>query len=71
MVPPTWRDGKHNDASLHVAVAPPEGDLRQSSSIKCEDIRSVKTDRLVERWGRVTPQTLRLVADRLRLLLDL
>jgi mRNA interferase MazF len=56
---------------LHVAVEPPEGGLRQRSFVKCEDIRSVSTDRLAERWGAVAPGTMRLVEDRLRLLLEL
>jgi mRNA interferase MazF len=41
------------------------------SFVKCEDIRSVSTDRLLERCGTVGPGTMRLVEDRLRLLLDL
>ena len=56
---------------LHVAVEPPEGDLGQRSFVKCEDIRSVVQERLIERWGRVSSETMSVVQDRLRILLDL
>lgn len=56
---------------FHVPVSPPEGGLRRPSFIKCEDIRSVSTERLVERWGLLTPSTMALVEDRLRILLQL
>jgi mRNA interferase MazF len=56
---------------LHVAVASPEGGVRQPSFIKCEDIRSVSRSRLTERWGTVSLTTLAAVEDRLRILLNL
>jgi mRNA interferase MazF len=56
---------------LHVEVNPPEGGLRQRSFIKCEAIRSVGAERLLDRWGSTSPQTLMLVERRLRLLLGL
>lgn len=56
---------------LHIPIKPPEGGLRQQSYAKCEDIRSISVERLVERWGTVTSDTLALVEDRLRILLDL
>jgi len=55
----------------HVRVAPPEGGLKAVSFIKCEDIRSVSTQRLKSRWGKVSPATLAGVEDRMRLLLNL
>jgi mRNA interferase MazF len=55
----------------HVAISPPEGGLKVRSFIKCEDIRSVSTDRLVKALGTVTISTLDNVAQRLRLLLNL
>ena len=51
---------------LHVRVNPPEGGLSKVSFIKCEDVRSVSTERLRKRCGAVTPQTLALVEDALR-----
>jgi mRNA interferase MazF len=56
---------------FHVAVAPPEGGMRQLSFIKCEDVRSVSRSRLLERWGTVAPHTLAAVEDRLRILMGL
>ena len=56
---------------LHVAVEPPEGGVRQTSFIKCEDIRSVTKELLGDRWGAVTPGTMAAVSDRLRILLEL
>src|SRR5918999_587052 len=50
---------------LHIPVTPPEGNVRQPSFIKCEDIRSVSTERLIERWGVVYPDTMAAVAYRL------
>lgn len=68
VVPMTTRDRR---IPLHVAIDPPEGGVRERSFIKCEDVRSVSTERLETCWGRVSPQTLATVADRLRVLLDL
>lgn len=56
---------------FHVALAPPEGGVRQPSFIKCEDVRSVSKSRLLERWGVVTPPTMAAVEDRLRILMGL
>lgn len=41
------------------------------SFIKCEDIRSVATERLSRRLGSISPATMRLIEDRVRILLDL
>jgi mRNA interferase MazF len=56
---------------FHVAVHPPEGGLAEISHIKCEDIRSIAKERLRERWGTTSAETLRQVEDRLGILLDL
>lgn len=55
----------------HVQLDPPQGGVRQTSYVKCEDIRSVSTERLVDRWGILTTATMDAVADRLRVLLQL
>jgi mRNA interferase MazF len=55
----------------HVAVSPPEAGLKNRSAILCEAIRSISTDRLIQRWGRVTVPTLTKVEDCLRILLRL
>ncbi len=45
--------------------------LRQTSYIKCEDVRSVSKERLHERCGSVLMRTLAAIEDRLRILLGL
>lgn len=55
----------------HVAVSPPEGGVRERSYIKCEDVRSISSERLVGRWGKVGGEVLREVENRLRILLGL
>ncbi len=55
----------------HVLVGPPEGGLRVTSFVKCEDIRSISKDRLIDRWGHASPVTIAEVQDRLRVLLSL
>jgi mRNA interferase MazF len=62
---------KANGIPLHVAVAPPEGGLIQPSFIKCEDVRSVSKERLLNKLGIVTTQTMAAVEERIRLLLGL
>ncbi|MGH9943183.1 MAG: type II toxin-antitoxin system PemK/MazF family toxin [Pyrinomonadaceae bacterium] len=55
----------------HVEIGPPEGGLTMRSFIKCEDIRSISTDRLVRLLGPVNLSTLSQVGEKLRLLLNL
>ncbi len=68
VVPITMRDRR---IPMHVRVDPPEGGVRGPSFIKCEDVRSISTERLVARWGRVENRTLELVSLRFRTLLEL
>jgi mRNA interferase MazF len=68
VVPMTTRE---RNVPLHVRVEAPEGGVRETSFAKCEDVRSISTERLEARWGAVSPQTMAVVADRLRILLDL
>lgn len=62
---------KAKSIPFHVEVRPPEGGLDHPSFIKCEDIRSIAKERLVERIGRIGEATLAEVEDRLRILLYL
>ncbi len=62
---------KGKGVSFHVPVNPPEGGLRQVSFVKCEGVRSVSTERLIELYGVASSETLRAVEDRLRILLGL
>ena len=62
---------KDNAIPWHVPLQPPEGGTKTRSFIMCEAVRSISHDRLVQRWGAVTPATLDEVEDRLRILFDL
>lgn len=55
----------------HVEIPAGEAGLATRSFAKCEDIRSVSTERLITRQGRVQPATFAAVEDRLRALLGL
>ena len=56
---------------FHVVVEPPEAGLTQTSYVKCEDVRSVSRERLLDRWGEVSEATMNAVEDRLRILMGL
>jgi mRNA interferase MazF len=56
---------------FHVVVDPREGGLTMQSFIKCEDVRSVASQRLLRPTGFVSKQTLAAVESRLRNLLGL
>jgi mRNA interferase MazF len=56
---------------FHVEINIPEGGLTQQGFIKCEDIRSIAKERLFKRVGRVSDETIEVVEDRLRILLNL
>lgn len=68
VVPLTTRE---RGIPFHVPVEPLVGGLRQRSVAKCEEVRSVSVERFVARWGMVDNATLRLVADRLSVVLHL
>jgi mRNA interferase MazF len=62
---------KEKGIPFHVAINPPEGGVAKKSFIKCEDIRSISTERLYKCMGRVSPMTMNAVEERLKILLDL
>ena len=62
---------KAKGIASHVQIDPPEGGLTMRSFIKCEDIRSISTDRLVKQLGVVPAPILSDVASKLRFLLNL
>ena len=62
---------KGKGVSSHVAVSPSEGGLTRPSFVKCEDVRSVAIERLIQRYGIVSPETMAAVEDRVRILLGL
>lgn len=55
----------------HIPINPPEGGVDRVSFAKCEDIRSISTERLDRRIGRVTSSTMERVENALIILLDL
>ena len=62
---------RQRNIALHVRVEPPDGGVRRTTFVMCEDIRSAAKERFIERWGSVTGQTLDLIEERLRILLEL
>ena len=54
---------------LHLAIAPPEGGLREQGFAMPEQLRAVSHERLVRRLGRLRPATLDELLRRCRLLL--
>ena len=69
VVPMTTRERR---VPTHVEVAPPDGGVRARSFVRCEDLRPVAAERLVDGpYGRVSAGVLAQVEDRLRLLLGL
>jgi mRNA interferase MazF len=62
---------KERGIPFHVRVEPPEGGLKATSFIKCEDVRSISKNRISRRLGRVSPRTIAEVEFRLRVLLML
>ena len=55
---------------FHVSLAKGEGGLKKDSFAMCDNVRSVSRERLLKRLGKVDTPTLRLVEDRLKVLLD-
>ena len=56
---------------FHVPLHPPEGGLKTVSYVKCEDIRSISSERLLKKWGTIEAASLAQIEDRLRILLGL
>lgn len=54
-----------------VRVRPPEGGLRKDSMILLNQVRTLDKRRLVERWGRLEPETMRRVDEALEISLGL
>lgn len=67
-LPITSKDKK---IPFHVSIDPPEGGLTAKSFIKCEDVRSLSSERLIKRLGSVSAETMNQVEARLRILMGL
>jgi mRNA interferase MazF len=71
-VPLTSKVGKSKKIPAHIRVDPPEGGLKTSSLILCDQLRTVSKDRLGKApWGTVSAATLAEVEKALRVLLGL
>ncbi|KUK11532.1 MAG: mRNA interferase [Clostridia bacterium 41_269] len=68
VLPITTKDKK---IPLHVRVEPKESGLKETSFVKCEDIRSVSTERLIVKLGKVNSAVMSAVEDKIRILLGL
>lgn len=69
-VPLTKRHRPELD-KLRVQIAPPEAGLSVVSYAMPEQIRTLSTRRLIQRWGKVSKTTLERVEDLVRVLLNL
>jgi mRNA interferase MazF len=56
---------------FHVRIDPPEGEVMKPTFIKTEQPRCISTNGLAKHLGRIHPETLLEIDDRLRTLLDL
>lgn len=56
---------------LHVEIEPGESGLDGTSYAKCEDIKSVSVERMVRRFGAVSPAVVHQIARTLRYVLEL
>jgi mRNA interferase MazF len=54
-----------------VRVTAPEGGLKRDSVILLNQIRTIDKRRLIERWGKLTPQTMEKVDEALKISLGL
>lgn len=54
-----------------VSLVPPEGGLKVHSDILCGQTRAISQERMLRRWGQITPVTLNTVVHTLRLLLGI
>ncbi len=62
---------KYKGIPIHVPIKPQESSLAQNSYIKCEDIRSISTERLISKLGSVGKAILEEVEDNLKILLGI
>ncbi len=59
------------DLPVHIEIEPGESGLDEISYAKCEDVKSVATDRLMRRFGVASPETVRRISQTLRYVLEL
>ncbi|MGH2616027.1 MAG: type II toxin-antitoxin system PemK/MazF family toxin [Thermomicrobiales bacterium] len=69
VVAPVTRRDRRNP--LHVPISPSRDGLRYSSFALCDAVRSISTDRLLFRIGRIDHDAIGEIGDRLRIVLAL
>lgn len=55
----------------HVEVEPGTSGLEHTSYARCDQLRTISTDRLRSRWGVIAPDQMRSIDQALRFVLDL
>lgn len=71
VVCPVSTSRKEKPFRLHVPIAPPEGGVKHSSIIRCDQVKSVSIQRFSGKWGKVNASTMRDVDYILRRILGL
>lgn len=61
----------HRGLPIHVEIEPGESGLDSVSYAKCEDVKSVSVERMVHRFGVVSPEILHRIRRTLRYVLEL
>lgn len=61
----------HRGLPLHVEIEPDAGGLDEITYAKCEDVKSVAVERLVHRFGSVSPEVLERIRQVLSYLFEL
>lgn len=62
---------KNKGIPLDIELLPPDGGINKESYIKCEDLRSLSKNRLIEKWGEISELKLMEVENIVKLLLGL
>jgi mRNA interferase MazF len=55
----------------HIPIKPPEGGLKKTSYLKCDQVRTVSKERLAKRLGNISDRTMSKVENVLRIILCL
>ena len=62
---------KEKPFRLHVLLSPPEGGIKHTSIIRCDQVKSVSIQRFSEKWGTVKASTIQNMDYILRKILGL
>lgn len=62
---------KEKPFRLHVLLSPPEGGIKHTSIIRCDQVKSVSIQRFSEKWGTVKASTMQKIDYILRKILGL